>query len=95
MNLAIIVATLLLALTPAQATDCLDPDAREKVRTLMLEGIDAGFRQHVVHVFDNWLKDSSDQPARAIKGMRIGINAYARSRAVALKWLPPICKGDL
>jgi hypothetical protein len=40
------------------------------------------------------MKDPADQPRRAKIGMHEGIDAYVRSRAQALKWSPPACKGD-
>ena len=38
-----------------------------------------------------WVKDSSEQPKRAMAGMAHGINAYQRARADALQWNPPEC----
>ena len=73
---------------------CLNADARERARGLILEGIDAALKQHTVTVFESWLKDPSEQPARAIRGLRNGISAYARARAAALNWHFPLCKPE-
>ena len=70
---------------------CLDVETREKVRSIMLDGIDQGLKQHTVTIFDSWLKDPAEQPARAIRGMQSGISAYARSRREALRWTIPTC----
>jgi hypothetical protein len=72
---------------------CMDAESRERVRGLVLDAIDEGLKNQVVKVFDVWMKDSSDQPKRAIVGMHSGISAYVRSRADALKWAPPLCPG--
>jgi hypothetical protein len=48
-------------------------------------------KQHTVGVFDSWLRDPSEQPARAIRGLRAGISAYARARTAALNWSIPLC----
>jgi len=73
---------------------CLNADARERARGLILEGIDAALKQHTVTVFESWLKDPSEQPARAIRGLRNGISAYSRARAAALNWHFPLCKPE-
>ena len=78
---------------PIPAEPCMDAESRERVRNLVVESIDAGLKNHVVKVFDIWMKDPSDQPRRAIVGMHEGISAYVRSRANALKWAPPLCSG--
>ena len=71
---------------------CLDEAAREKVRTIMLEAIDEALKEHTKHMYEVWMKDpNSNQPSRAITGMRQGITAYANSRAAALRFDPPPC----
>ena len=90
----IVVVVLLMTFATAQqipTVPCLDADARERTRALLLEGVDTALKQHTVGVFDSWLRDPSEQPTRAIRGMRAGISAYARSRAAALNWSPPLC----
>ena len=72
---------------------CMGSETREKVRELMLAGIDKGLESHTVHLFDIWVKDKDDPPKRAINGMQLAISAYIRSREAALKWNPPLCTG--
>jgi hypothetical protein len=72
---------------------CMDEATRERIRDLVLEGIDEALKEHTKHIFSIWLKDSTDQPRRAVTGMATGIRAYLGSRANALKWMPPVCPG--
>jgi hypothetical protein len=74
---------------------CVSVEERERIRTTVIEGIDEALRAHVVKLFDVWMKDTSNQPARAIEGMEAGISAHIRARTNALNWNPPPCKGDL
>jgi hypothetical protein len=77
---------------PAQLVGCVANDEeREHIRAIALSAIDDGLKQHVVHLFDVWVKDSNDQPKRAIAGMSAGLRAYHNSRQNALKWNPPQC----
>ena len=71
--------------------ECVEEKAREEVRNLALEGIDAGFKNHVELLFEVWVKDPNEQPRRAKVGMQANISAYLRARADALKWNPPSC----
>jgi hypothetical protein len=101
MNVAIAIGVLsivavvwmLHSLAPAETSICIDADAREKVRAILLAGIEKGLKDHTVQVYNNWLSDPREQPERAIRGMRNGISAYVRSRTAAMKWSPPPCKG--
>jgi len=70
---------------------CMDPATRERAREIIIDGIEAGLRQHTIHVYDVWLKDPSDQPKRARVGMEIGVNAFNRARNAALSWMPRTC----
>lgn len=72
---------------------CMDDEQRERVRNIMADGIDAALKEHAKHLFDIWVKDSADQPGRAITGMHNGVDAYVRARASVLKWSPPKCEG--
>ena len=97
--LASILLVMVLGVTFAQQTDtvepCMDDESRERVRNLMIDGIDTALKSHVQRVFDIWMKDPSGQPKRAKIGMHEGISAYVRSRAEALKWSPPLCSGAI
>jgi hypothetical protein len=68
---------------------CMSSEATDRVRVLMLEAVDQAFKDHVMHLFDIWLKDNAAEPVRAQKGIRLGVSAYARSRESALRWRPP------
>jgi hypothetical protein len=73
---------------PAQ---CVSVEERERIRTAVIEGIDEALKAHVVKLFDVWMKDTSNQPARAVEGMEVGISAHVRARTNALNWNPPPC----
>lgn len=70
---------------------CVDPTERETIRELALSGVDEGYKKHVSQLFDIWVKDPHDQPARAKVGMTNGINAYVRARRDSLAWAPVHC----
>jgi hypothetical protein len=70
---------------------CMDEMTREQVRTIVLAGIDQALKNQTTHLFEVWMKDSHGQPMRANSGMRNAINAYSSSRAIGLRWMPPIC----
>lgn len=71
---------------------CMDTEMREQVRVLMLAGIDQAMREHAVKMFNVWQRDPTNQPKRAIAGMKSAIIAYAGSRAAAQRWSPPACE---
>ena len=71
---------------------CLTTDERERVRALLLDSIDTGLKEHTVNLFGNMIKDPTDQPHRAIAGMRPAVIAYVTGRAAIQNWNPPICE---
>jgi hypothetical protein len=79
---------------PLEQSACMDDDTRERVRGILLDGIDAALKAQAQHIFTTWMKDPTDQPRRATIGMRNGVNAYVGSRAAAKKWTPPHCRED-
>jgi hypothetical protein len=90
----LVVILLLLFLPDASApapAQCVDDRMREEIRTLTLEAIDIGLKEHVSHLFEVWVRDSAEQPKRAMVGMQNGISAYLRARQNALLWNPPTC----
>jgi hypothetical protein len=92
---AIAIGAVVVGVTAASqpSEPCVESEAmREQVRAVVLDGIDQAMRAHIMKVFDIWMRDSSEQPRRAVTGTHIGISAYRRSRANALKWDPPICQ---
>jgi hypothetical protein len=89
---SVIALVLLLCISYAHSEiTCMSAEARERVRALMLDGIDQGMKTHAQHMFEIWLKDPTRQPARARAGMRSGIIAYNGARAAAQRWSPPTC----
>lgn len=70
---------------------CIDAETRETIRALMLEGLDTAFKEHIVRMFEVWMRDERGQPDRAKVGVRQGIKAYMGARQGALDWLPPEC----
>lgn len=89
-----VAAVILLPAWPSKGAEpapCIDAEMREQVRVLMLAGIDQAMREHAVKMFNVWQKDPTNQPKRAIAGMKSAIIAYAGSRAAAQRWSPPAC----
>jgi|SRR5262245_65193173 len=72
---------------------CMDNDARERVRKLMYEALDNSLRQKIEDLMDVWLRDNTDQPARAERGLRNALHAYMGARAAAARFNPPECSG--
>jgi hypothetical protein len=72
---------------------CADPTTREKVREIMTEALDIALKQHIVHMFEVWMKDDRGQPDRARVGVSNGIAAYIRASKSVATWSPPDCPG--
>jgi hypothetical protein len=70
---------------------CMDPTERERIRDIVLTGIDKGLEEQIRHLFEIWMKDSSDQPKRAMVGTSNAYSAHARARRQAVAWEPPVC----
>jgi hypothetical protein len=86
----------LIASAPAPAiaqvkVECADEQTREKVRAIVLRGVDAALEGQVVKLFSIWMSDHRSPPKHALAGMDIATNAYIRARANALNWAPPLC----
>jgi hypothetical protein len=73
------------------AAACVDPETRERVRALSLRAYDEAFVEHTAKLFVLFVTDPIDQPKRAQLGTQQAISAYIRSRAMALRWEPPLC----
>jgi hypothetical protein len=71
--------------------DCMDPVERERIREIVLNGIDKGLEDQIKHLFSTWMKDLSDQPRRALVGTNTAVNAHVRARKNAAAWDPPNC----
>lgn len=73
---------------------CVDGEGeREKLRVEMLEGLDRAFANHVVRVFEVWMRDDTDQPTRARLGIDTGVSAYLQARRNMIGWVPVLCTG--
>jgi hypothetical protein len=70
---------------------CADSQMQEKVRAVILEGIDQALMNQTAKVFEIWMRDQSNQPKRALTGMDVAVSAYIRSRENAMQWRPPLC----
>lgn len=70
---------------------CIAPDLRDRVRAIMLQGLDEGLRKRVEILYEGWLRDPRDQPLRATQGMRTAIRAWSQARRVVEQWNPPDC----
>ena len=70
-----------------------DPETRDKVRAIVLTALDEALKEHVTRMYYVWMRDeaSSAGRLRARQGTRIGIQAYARARALILstQWTCP------
>jgi hypothetical protein len=61
----------------------------------MLEALDEGLKQQIVHLFEVWVRDFklyNEGMAPARQGARHAVIAYDRSRAALEKWNPQLCK---
>jgi hypothetical protein len=89
--LATLVLMLLLEAQSKVQVDCMDPTERERIRDIVLTGIDNGLKEQIQHLFETWMKDISDQPRRAMVGTNNAVNAHVRARKQAIEWNPPMC----
>jgi hypothetical protein len=77
---------------PSEAqTPCMDETERERIREIVLRGIDKGLEEQITHLFEVWIKDPGEQPKRAMVGTANAWNAHFRARKQAIAWDPPVC----
>ena len=72
---------------------CAEPAIRESVRTIMSDALDTALKNHIVHMFEDWMKDDRGQPGRARTGVTNGVAAYLRASKSVAAWAPPDCPG--
>jgi hypothetical protein len=72
---------------------CTDPTTRENVRAIMSDALDTALKNHVVHMFEVWMKDDRGQPERARTGVTNGVAAYLRASKSVATWAPSDCPG--
>jgi|SRR5262245_1921624 len=77
----------------AQIVQCADAPTREKIKGIMLEALDEALKNHIVHMFEIWMKDDRGQPERARNGTINGVNAYIKASNGVAAWAPPDCPG--
>jgi hypothetical protein len=68
-----------------------DQIQEDHIHQMMSESLDQAFKAHINHLFDIWVKDQAESPARAINGASLGINAYVRANRNLQNWKPPRC----
>jgi len=69
-----------------------DEGSRERLRSMMFEAIDEGFKTQISHLYLTMIKDVQDQPQRAAVGVNNAISAFTIARIAILGWDPPICE---
>jgi hypothetical protein len=77
--------------SPMQQQPCMDATERERVRDLVLAGIDRGLQNQIQQLFEIWMRDASAQPQRAMVGTLNAFSAHVRARRQAVAWDPPQC----
>jgi hypothetical protein len=77
---------------PHPGNICGDDKFQEQTRALMYEGLDNAMRDRTRDLFEGWMKDTSDQPLRAARGLYLSINAYVLGRVSVEQWSLPKCK---
>jgi len=77
----------------AQTIQCTDAATREKIKTIMMDALDEALKNHIIHMFEVWMKDDRGQPERARNGTIAGINAYVKAGHGVANWAPPDCPG--
>jgi hypothetical protein len=70
---------------------CASTEDRETVRAILQKSVDNGLQDQVTHLFEQWMRDSTDQPRRAVNGSQAAIAAYIRARRFVVGWNPPVC----
>jgi hypothetical protein len=76
---------------PAVKYCVLDQVMEEHLHRMMSDSLDDAFKEHIKHLFDIWVKDQAESPARAINGAALGVNAYVRAQRNLSDWHPPRC----
>jgi hypothetical protein len=70
---------------------CIDELTRERVRDIMLNGLDDSLKDQVKNLMSVWLRDERGQPGRASVGLHNAARAFDHARKAALEWAPPAC----
>jgi hypothetical protein len=70
---------------------CIDEITRERVRDILLNGLDESFKDQVKNLMSVWLRDERGQPGRASVGLHNAARAFDHARKAAIEWSPPQC----
>jgi hypothetical protein len=93
--IVLVVIVIMAVMTPAAqplAKYCVqDQQQEDRMRAIMSDSLDQAFKQHIVHLFDIWVKDQAEEPIHAVNGAQLGISAYVRSQRSLQKWKPQRC----
>ena len=89
---ALLLMSLLADDAQPQPISCIDPAMKDKVRAVLLDGLDDALKSRMEHLFEIWMREpDNQQPSRAAVGIRQAIRAYVNSRTFMLQWNPPAC----
>lgn len=70
---------------------CADEQTRNKIREILLGGLEAALQSRVQALFEVWMRDSTGQPGRAADGIEKGIDAYVHAREKIITWDMKAC----
>lgn len=65
---------------------CGDEATEQKIRDILHDALDDALKEHIKRTFEVWMKDDTQQPERAARGIRGGVNAYIQSQKALTKW---------
>ena len=73
------------------AHGCGDAKLESEIRDLMTESVDTAFKQHLVKLFDVWMRDMASQKAARQLGALRGLDAFIEARTSIEQWRLPRC----
>ena len=68
-----------------------DKETGDKIRAILFDATEQALKDHVVRMYEVWMRDERGQPGRATNGTRQGVKAFISGRNFLQKWDPPIC----
>lgn len=71
---------------------CMDFEDSEHLRAIMSTALDKQVGDQAEKMFENWIRDPTDQPARAAAGMRRTLESYLQARKALREWQPKPCE---
>lgn len=81
------------SLSSAESQPCvtLTKEEIEHLKEVGRAALEDALKDHVSRLYESWMKDDRDQPARANNGIRQGIRAYISAKRNLEAWQPPLC----